>query len=129
MLPGPGERALSASRTYHPAHNLGHFRFLECSHLSPSGQPSGDILHWDEIRFPFTAALSAQADLGSVAVHHDAAVRDQEIIETFACDASGTVTVTLANQTAGYSRRYPLGHWGARTAPIKPGRRRRTKSS
>jgi hypothetical protein len=129
MLPGPGERALSASRTYHPAHNLGHFRFLECSHLTPNGQPSGDILHWDEIRFPFTPALSAQKDLGAVSVHHDPAAREQEITETFACDASGTVSVTLANQTAGYSRRFPLGHWGARATPIKHGRQRRTKSS
>jgi molecular chaperone DnaK (HSP70) len=124
-LPGPGEPALSASRTYHPAHNLGHFRFLECSHLNPSGQPGGDILHWDEIRFPFTPSLSSRTDLAGLPVHHDVEAKAQEIIETFACDASGGVVVTLANLTAGYARSYPLGHWGARSAPLKPGRRRR----
>ncbi len=123
-LPRPGEPALSAARSYHPAHNLGHFRFLECSQIAPSGQPAGDILLWDEIRFPFAPDLSTRADLGSVVVEHDADAPNQEITETFACDASGGLVVTLANTTAGYSRSYPLGHWGTRTAPVKPGRRR-----
>jgi molecular chaperone DnaK (HSP70) len=126
-LPAPGEPALSASRTYRPAHNLGHFRFLECSQLAPGGQPSGDILLWDEIRFPFTPALSKRADLGNVPVHHDADARVQEITETFACDASGTVKVTLANRTAGYERSYPLGHWGERNQPIRPAKRKKGK--
>jgi molecular chaperone DnaK (HSP70) len=128
-LPGAGDPAISTSRTYHPAHNLGHFRFLECSQLTPGGQPAGDILHWDEIRFPFTPALSEADELSNVPVHYDSAATQQRIQEQFACDASGSVVVTLANLTAGYARTYPLGHWGARTAPIKPGRRRtRVKS-
>ncbi len=32
-LPGPGERPLEIRRRYHPVHNIGHFRYLECSHL------------------------------------------------------------------------------------------------
>lgn len=128
-LPAPGEPALSASRSYHPAHNLGHFRFLECSRLAPGGQPDGDILHWDEIRFPFTPSLSERTDLAAVPVHHDQGAGTQEITETFACDASGSVRVTLANVTAGYSRSFPLGHWGARATPLKPGRRRRPRVS
>lgn len=128
-LPAPGEPALSASRSYHPAHNLGHFRFLECSHLAPGGQPDGDILHWDEIRFPFTPALSGRDDLATVPVHHDQGAGSQEITETFACDANGSVRVTLANVTAGYSRSFPLGHWGERAKTLKPGRRRRSKVS
>jgi molecular chaperone DnaK (HSP70) len=124
-LPGPGEPPLAAVRSYHPAHNLGHFRFLECTDLNDGGQPSGDILHWDEIRFPFTPQLAQRKDLASVPVHHDALATQQEIAEAIACDASGTVKVTLANKTAGYSRSFPLGHWGAQAAPIKPGRRKK----
>jgi molecular chaperone DnaK (HSP70) len=126
-LPGPGEPALSTSRSYRPAHNLGHFRFLECSQLAPGGEPAGDILHWDEIRFPFTPDLSARTDLAAVPVHHDADAGRQEITETIACDASGGVIVTLSNVTAGYSRSYPLGHWGSRGAPLKPARRRKAR--
>jgi molecular chaperone DnaK (HSP70) len=124
-LPGPGEPAVSATRTYRPAHNLGHFRFLECSQLAPWGQPAGDILHWDEIRFPFTPALSGRSDLSSVDVSHDEEAPRQTITETIACDASGSVIVTLANVTAGYSRSYPLGRWGPRAMPMTPARRRR----
>jgi hypothetical protein len=34
------------------------------------------------------------------------------------------VLVRLANRTAGYEREYRLGHWGERSEPIRPGRRR-----
>jgi len=42
-LPAPGERCLSKQRTYTPVHNVGHFRFLECSHRAADGGPSGDV--------------------------------------------------------------------------------------
>jgi len=123
-LPAPGDPPLETARQYRPAHNLGHFRFLECSHLGPQGEPAGDILHWDEIRFPFTPDLHGLADLSGVAVRHDPAAGQHEIRETCRCEASGSVVVTLSNLTANYSRSYALGHWGARSEPIKPGRRR-----
>lgn len=124
-LPGEGDPPLSASRTYHPAHNLGHFRFLECSHLAEDGRPSGDITLWDEIRFPFVESLAQVTDLARVEVVHDAAAAGQRIEETCRVEAGGTVTVTLSNHTAGYTRAYRLGHWGARAEPLKPARRRK----
>ena len=56
-LPGPGEPPLVQSRQYTPAHNIGHFRYLECSQLTEDGRPAGDITVWDDIRFPFDPAL------------------------------------------------------------------------
>ena len=38
-LPAPGEPPLVQSRQYTPAHNIGHFRYLECSHLTEEGRP------------------------------------------------------------------------------------------
>ncbi|HMK66688.1 MAG TPA: Hsp70 family protein, partial [Thermodesulfobacteriota bacterium] len=35
---------LRVSRVYHPVHNIGHFRFLECSGLGKAGEPEGDII-------------------------------------------------------------------------------------
>jgi hypothetical protein len=126
MLPGAGDAALEARRSYHPAHNLGHFRFLECSHLAPDGRPAGDITLWDEIRFPFVPALAAlqPAQLADVVVDHDPVAVSQDVEETCRVEAGGTVTVRLANRTAGYHRTYRLGHWGARAEPLKPARRK-----
>ena len=38
-LPAPGDPPLSICRGYSPVHNIGHFRFLECSHRSVDGAP------------------------------------------------------------------------------------------
>ena len=52
----------SVARRYRAAHNVGHFRFLECTRLT-AGRPDGDVTPWDEVFFPFeppreTAALA-----------------------------------------------------------------------
>ena len=75
-LPRPGEPALSSERVYHPAHNVGHFRYLECSKLDERGQPLGEITNWEQIRFPFDPQL--QSDLGSVRVSGAAAERPEQ---------------------------------------------------
>ncbi|MCU0257130.1 MAG: Hsp70 family protein [Vicinamibacterales bacterium] len=124
-LPGEGDAPLAASRIYHPAHNLGHFRYLECSHLAPDGRPSGDLTLWDEIRFPLVPSLTGVTDLSKVEVVHDPTAATQQIEETCQVEAGGSVTVTLSNLTAGYARAYRLGHWGERAEPLRPTRRRR----
>src|SRR5688572_16671549 len=42
-LPGTGEEPLIIERTYRAVHNLGHFRYIECSHRTDDGKPTGDI--------------------------------------------------------------------------------------
>jgi molecular chaperone DnaK (HSP70) len=126
QLPGPGDPALTSTRTYRPAHNLGHYRFLECSQLASDGRPAGDLTHWDEIRFPFVPALTDVVDLARVEVVRDADARRQLIEESCRVDAGGTVVVSFRNVTAGYEREYRLGHWGERSEALKPGRRRKT---
>jgi molecular chaperone DnaK (HSP70) len=121
VLPGPGERPLEIRRYYRPVHNLGHFRYLECSHLDNESQPRGDVTVWDEIQFPFDPALR---DVDSVAVEHSAAAQSQEIEETYSIDASGTVTITITNLSAGYQRIYSLGRWAAKDALITPAKAR-----
>src|SRR5262249_57132733 len=51
-LPAPGEPSLMVRRGYLPAHNIGHFRYIEASGVDEGGQPVGDIAVWDEVRFP-----------------------------------------------------------------------------
>jgi molecular chaperone DnaK len=124
-LPSPGEPNLSLSRCYSPVHNIGHFRFLECSHRPPSGVPSGEIALWDEIRFPFDPELADAKDLQKTQVVRMPAASAQNIEELYECDSSGSLTVTIANRTAGYARTYRLGRWSLNSKPVKPARKRK----
>ena len=58
-LPVPGAATLAIRRTYNPVHNIGHFRFLECSHAAPDGTPSGEVTIWDEIFFSIRSSKFA----------------------------------------------------------------------
>lgn len=126
-LPAPGESPLGVSRSYRPVHNIGHFRYLECSHRTADGRPAGDITIWDEILFPFDPFLRNEKHLDRIDIGHCDRAWEQEIRETYRCDAGGSVTVTVANLTSGYERSYRLGRWSAPAAPLVPGKRRRTK--
>jgi molecular chaperone DnaK (HSP70) len=122
-LPGPGEHPVEIRRKYTPVHNVGHFRYLECSQINDDEQPAGDVTVWDEIRFPFDPALQ---DSNGVAVERSDAAKSQQIEERYSGDASGTVTVTITNLTAGYERQYRLGRWAAQDAPSAPVKPRAT---
>ena len=57
-------------------------------------------------------------------MEHSEAAMSQEIEEKYSSDASGTVTVTIANLTAGYERQYRLGRWAAKDAPVVAAKQR-----
>lgn len=116
-LPGPGEHPVEIRRKYTPVHNVGHFRYIECSQLADDGQPSGDVTVWDEVHFPFDPALQ---NSNGVPVTRSDTAQSQQIEERYSGDASGTVTVTITNMTAGYERKYRLGRWAAEEAPSAP---------
>ncbi|HYP07578.1 MAG TPA: Hsp70 family protein [Bryobacteraceae bacterium] len=126
-LPAPGEAPVTIARRYSPVHNVGHFRYLECSHLTEDGVPTGDITVWDEILFPFDPALQADANLEDVHVEYSIGAQQQQIEERYACNASGGVEVQIGNKSAGYTRTYRLGRWSAKTEPVTPGRKKKTK--
>jgi len=127
-LPGSGEEPLSIVRQYKPMHNIGHFRYLESSHLTEDGQPAGDITLWDEILFPFDPALAGETNLAAHAIEASPQAAAQEIEEEYRCDASGTVTVIIRNCTAGYERTYPLGRWAVATKPVRATRKPRKRT-
>ena len=126
-LPSPCEPSLTICRSYSPVHNIGHFRFLECTHRSPLGAPSGEVALWDEIRFPFDPALASAPDLHTTAVAHSPAASSQLIEERYECDSGGSLTVTIANRTAAYSRTYCLGCWSLNSKSVKPVRKGKGK--
>jgi molecular chaperone DnaK (HSP70) len=125
-LPAPGEPPLVQSRLYTPAHNIGHFRYLECSHLTDDGRPAGDITVWDDIRFAFDPVLHNDKDLGRLPVAPlDPCLRGQAE-ENYSCDAGGTVNVKIANLSGDYSRSYRLGCWTSGEKRIVPGRKKKS---
>jgi len=125
QLPAPGEPPLVQSCQYTPVHNIGHFRYLECSHLTDEGCPAGDITVWNDIRFAFDPALRNSSDLSRVPVTHLDQGLQGQAEESYSCDAGGTVKVTIANLSEGYSRSCRLGCWASGDTRIVPGRRRK----
>jgi molecular chaperone DnaK (HSP70) len=126
-LPGPGEPAVVTCRRYSPVHNVGHFRYLECSRLGPAGEPSGDIAIWDEVRFPFDPELQAEASLDAIPVEHSQSGPHHVIEEAYSCDSGGGVTVRIADQTTGFTRQYRLARWSGPEQPLKPGVAKRAR--
>jgi molecular chaperone DnaK (HSP70) len=127
-LPGLSDDPLRVSRRYVPVHNVGHFRYLECSRLAEDGRPSGDITVWDEIRFPFDPALRRNAELAHTPVILSGAA-GREAEERYVCDGSGVVTVTINSLPDGYSRTYRLGKWAAAGPAVIPDRKKRTRAN
>jgi molecular chaperone DnaK (HSP70) len=122
-LPSEGEPAITVVRHYWPAHNAGHFRYLECSHLTADGRPTGEITLWDEIVFPFEPSLADHPNLAEVPVSRQD-LWGQSIEERYECDARGRVTVTISNLTSEYQRIFQLGRWSVSAPAIVPGGKR-----
>ncbi len=123
-LPGPSDPPLLKSRRYYPVHNVGHFRYLECTHLTDDGRPAGDITIWDDIRFPFDPSLRDNTALDQVSVGYLTNGHRCEAEENYACDRSGAVTVTIANLMEGYNRSYRLGRWATSEGIVVPGHKK-----
>ncbi len=101
-LPVVGEK-LRRVRRYHPAHNLGHFRFVECSKVDERGQPKGDITLWDELHFPFAPELEQETLLANIPVRRTS-LRDELIEEIYSCDAHGIIEVKITNHATRHQR-------------------------
>jgi molecular chaperone DnaK (HSP70) len=108
-LPAPGEPALRRERVYRPAHNIGHFRYLECSQLDEHHQPTGEITNWDQVLFPFDSHLQGNPDLASQPVSRLPEQRDLSIREEYTCDSSGNLRVKISAQPTGYAREFSIG--------------------
>lgn len=120
-LPGPKQLPLRSVRSYHPEHNVGHFRYLECAWLAEDGRPVGEITDWDDIRFPFDPNLQDRSDLATVPVVRTPETKSFVIEETYTCDSSGNLAVKISNQSTRYEKTFRLGRWSAKQTKM-PGR-------
>lgn len=104
-LPDDGRSPLVIKRTYRAAHNIGHFRFVECSRLV-DGRPDGDVTPYDPVLFPFDPALHGRDDLGRQPVGRWNDGPDVE--ERYVVAPGGAVEVTLTTQPTGFERTFRL---------------------
>jgi molecular chaperone DnaK len=104
-LPADGRTPLVVRRMYRAAHNIGHFRFVECSRLV-NGRPDGDVTPYDPVLFPFDPALYGRDDLGCQPVGRWNDGPDVE--ERYVVAPSGAVEVTLTTHPAGFRRTFRL---------------------
>jgi molecular chaperone DnaK (HSP70) len=108
-LPEPGQPPLRLERAYQPAHNIGHFRFLECSRLDEKGQPIGEITNWEQIQFPFDSHLWGRDGLADEPVKP---MRPQDGLvarEEYTCDANGNLRVKISVLPSGNTREFQIG--------------------
>jgi len=103
-LPGAGAARVTVVRRYRAAHNVGHFRFLECTRLM-GGRPDGDVTPWDEVLFPFERPLRGRA-LSTADVKRRA--DGPEVVETYTLGSEGAVSVTVTDTSDGFTRTFTL---------------------
>jgi molecular chaperone DnaK (HSP70) len=97
-------------RRYHPAHNIGHFRYLECDEIDATLRPTGDIAPWDEILFAFDPQFKQTANPASVQpMNPDASPLVEEVYD---CDENGIIQVTVRNVNEDYECHYSLRRSG-----------------
>ncbi|MGA3129151.1 MAG: Hsp70 family protein [Terracidiphilus sp.] len=107
-LPASGQPPLHIERVYRPVHNIGHFRYLECSRLDESGQPIGEITNWEQIQFPFDPALWSRNDLATEPVSPLLNPNGLTVCEEYTCDANGKLKVRISTSPGGNFREYSI---------------------
>jgi molecular chaperone DnaK (HSP70) len=104
---GPHATEISC-REYRAVHNVGHFRYVECTEVDENGNPRGDMASFADVYFPFDPSLSsAGAELADIDVRRFTDWGPL-IRETYAIDGHGIVEVKIANLDARYERTYRL---------------------
>jgi len=103
---------LSTTRVYHPIHNIGHLRYLECSAIGKAGEPQGDIALWDEIYFPYDPKLKDRKNFSMIPIEERYNLVGNEIVETYFYDKKGMIHINIENRTQGYQKVYIIGPIG-----------------
>jgi len=102
----PDERAVVVRRRYRAAHNVGHYRFVECAGAADEVE-TGELLPFGEVFFPFDPKLRREQDLRAVTVQRQEP--GPHIEERYLLDGTGLIEVEIEDLDAGYTRTFRLG--------------------
>ena len=83
-----------ATREYNAAHNIGWYRFVECADVDATGEPRGEIAPYQDIVFPFEAALRDVDDQELRTYSVERREHGPRIQEHYRIDEAGLVRVT-----------------------------------
>ncbi len=105
-LPARGEAPISTTVRYQPCHNIGRFRYLECTAIDLEGRPKAGLRTWSEILFPYDPALPVNATLtpDQITQRTDLA---GEAVEIYSCDSDGIISVQI-KRADGQSRTFEV---------------------
>lgn len=106
--PLTGEQELLEVRRYHPRHNIGHLRFIECSHLLGENRPEGTVRPLQEIFFPYARELRGREDFRADEVRPLAAAAECIVEERYTCDNAGLIRLEIIDTADGFRRRFTL---------------------
>ena len=107
--PLPVDEPVVVVRRYRAAHNLGWFRYVECSAVDEANEPRGEIAPFAEVLFPFDPALRAANDLKHVDVERRGAHDGPHIEERYTINAHGIVEVEIADLDTGFAVTRKIG--------------------
>jgi len=105
--PAEGAPATVIERQYPAVHNVGRYRFAECSGIDERGEPVGELSPWREVLFPLDRDLREAPDLGAVEVRRTG--YGPWVRERYEIDSAGLVRVSLTDLSDGFTRTYLLG--------------------
>ena len=103
-LPRKGEPPLVVETTYHPAHNIGLLGYLECLGVTADGLPVGAVRRWGTVSFPYDPRIPLEAPIRSEEVVETETFSQLPVVERYACDADGVITVELRRPADGQAR-------------------------
>ncbi len=104
-VPEPTAAPLVQVRTYQPVHNIGHFRFVECSGLD-DGTPSGAITPFEDLLFPFDPARQGQVLVEEPILRMRSP--SAQIEERYEVNAQGIIQITIRDTQTGYAQQAQL---------------------
>ena len=107
-IPRKGEAPLEKAAWYHPAHNIGYLRYLECSAVGGDGLPAGDMRAWSDILFPYDPSHSLSDRLSLADVTATDCFAQTPACEVYRCDSDGVITVELRRPGANDARCYEI---------------------
>jgi hypothetical protein len=103
-IPRRGEPPLERVARYHPHHNLGHLRYLECASVGADGMPDEGVRAWSDILFPYDPSVPLAAAVSKDAITTTDAFSATAVCEIYRCDSDGVITVELRRPACGDSR-------------------------
>jgi len=107
-IPRRSEPPLERAAWYHPKHNIGHLRYLECASVGHDGMPAEGVRTWSDILFPYDPAVPLSATVCRDTIVTTDAFSASAVCEVYRCDADGVITVELRRPACNDVRCYEI---------------------